>query len=48
MIQVRLHHNGEWILGTTETGIKINAKIAWYKIAWSYVKYLYYNAIGRI
>ena len=44
----KLYYKSKWVLRTTETGIEINGKVAWYKIAWAYTKYLYYKVIGRV
>ena len=49
MIEItKLHYKGTWVLRTTKTGIEINHKVEWYKIAWAYIKYLYYKLIGRV
>ena len=44
----KLYYKGTWVLRTTETGVEINGKVAWYRIAWAYTKYIlrkiwYYN-----
>jgi len=33
-----LHFDGVWVLRTTETGIEVNGKVAWYVIAVAYTK----------
>lgn len=44
----KLYYKGTWILRTTETGIEINGKVEWWRVAWAYIKYLYYKVIGRV
>ena len=44
----KLYYKSKWVLRTTETGVEINGKVAWYKIVWAYTKYLYYKVIGRV
>ncbi len=36
----KLYYKGTWVLKTTETGIEINGKVAWYRVAWAYTKYI--------
>jgi len=40
---ITLHYDGVWVLRTTETGIEVNGKVAWYRIVWAYTKYLWFK-----
>jgi len=38
-----LYYKGRWVLRTTETGIEVNGKVEWYRIAWAYTKYSWFK-----
>ncbi len=41
----KLYYKGKWVLRTTETGVEINGKVAWYRIVWAYTKYLWIKIV---
>jgi hypothetical protein len=44
-METKLYYKGKWVLRTTETGVEINGKVAWYKVVWAYTKYAWFKTM---